>query len=156
MAEHQYAPVVVTQHPALVLLLRERGLIGEDVEVITHVTSADQIAGRHVIGVLPLHLAAKAASITSVPLTLSAEEREQRTELTLERLREVAGSAEMFVVRTGEAFSLAALAVDRIARARGCRDLYPEILLAFGLDSTPLVPLEPIDTWEPAWPQFRA
>ena len=44
------APVlVVTRHPALVELLRERGIVGPDVEVREHVTAED-VRGRHVVG----------------------------------------------------------------------------------------------------------
>jgi len=87
--------IVVTRHPALVALLRERGLIGEDVSVLQHVTSED-VQGKHVIGVLPLSLAALAASITEVPLNLSPELRGK--EIDLETLRKVAGEAVTYKV----------------------------------------------------------
>jgi putative CRISPR-associated protein (TIGR02620 family) len=83
--------VVVTRHPALLELLRERGIVHGDVPVFTHVTDPAQIAGRHVVGVLPLHLAAVAAQVTEVPLSLAPELRGQ--ELDLPTLREVAGDA---------------------------------------------------------------
>lgn len=61
-----------------------------DVEVLTHATAED-VRGKHVFGVLPLHLAAEAALVTEIPLDLRPEER--GVELDLERLREVAGPA---------------------------------------------------------------
>jgi len=87
--------IVVTRHPALVELLRERGLIGDDVRVISHATPQD-VQGKHVIGVLPLSLAALAASVTEIPLTLSPELRGK--ELDLETLRQVAGEAVTYQV----------------------------------------------------------
>ena len=82
--------VVVTRHPALVQLLQERGLIHEDTPVLTHVTPED-VADQHVIGVLPLSLAAQARSVTEIPLALAPEDRGK--ELSIERLREIAGDA---------------------------------------------------------------
>jgi putative CRISPR-associated protein (TIGR02620 family) len=80
--------VVVTRHPALVDYLVELGLITKDTEILTHVTRED-IAGKDVIGVLPLHLAAAAWSVTEVPLDIPAELRGK--ELDLEDLRQYAG-----------------------------------------------------------------
>ena len=88
--------VVITRHPALVDLLRERGIITGSEPVIEHAT-ADDVRDRHVIGVLPLSLAAEAASLTEIPLSLAPEDRGQ--ELSLDRLREVAGPARTYVVR---------------------------------------------------------
>lgn len=87
--------IVVTRHPALVALLVERGLVKEDVEVISHATP-EQVAGKDVIGVLPLNLAALAASVTEVPLALTPELRGK--ELDLEILREIAGEAVTYKV----------------------------------------------------------
>jgi len=88
--------IVVTRHPALVAYLREIGAVGPDVEVLSHVTP-EQIRGRHMFGVLPLSLACECASVTEVPLSLTPEDRGQ--ELSLERLREIAGAPRTFVVR---------------------------------------------------------
>jgi len=87
--------LIVTRHPALVELLRERGLLNGESRVIAHATP-EEVAGQHVIGVLPLHLAALAASITEVPLSLPAEMRGR--ELTLEELRQYAGEPTTYVV----------------------------------------------------------
>lgn len=104
--------IVITRHPALVQLLRERGIIdppcpvcgerpGEEnefsschvvharpVTIVPHATPA-LVRGKHVIGVLPLGLAALATSITEIPLALSPEMRGK--ELDLSTLRQVAG-----------------------------------------------------------------
>lgn len=91
--------VVVTRHPALITYLVEVGLVQEGVEVVSH---ADEVAvhGKHVIGVLPLRLAALAASITEIPMILPPELR--GVELTLDQIREHAGEPSTYVVRLGE------------------------------------------------------
>jgi len=81
--------VVVTRHPALVALLRERGHVGPDAVVLTHVDSPEQIRGRIVVGVLPLRLAAEAREVWEIPLEIPAALR--GSELTLEQLRGMAG-----------------------------------------------------------------
>jgi hypothetical protein len=90
--------LVVTRHPALVQLLRERGLVSSDVEVLTHVEDPTILDDRHVFGVLPLHLAARCASLTEIPLAQIRPE-ERGTEIKIERLRELAGEAVTYVVR---------------------------------------------------------
>jgi putative CRISPR-associated protein (TIGR02620 family) len=89
-------PVVVTRHPALVTYLREEGLIPEDCPVLEHVSEED-VRGRHVIGVLPLHLAASAARVTEVPLDVPLEWRGQ--ELTLAQVRACAGKPRTYRVK---------------------------------------------------------
>lgn len=85
--------VVVTRHPALVDYLAELGIVAE--EVITHATAED-VAGKHVIGVLPLHLAALTVTVTTVPLNIPPELRGE--ELTLEQVREFAGTPATYYV----------------------------------------------------------
>jgi len=80
--------LVVTRHPALTLLIQEKGLISDQTPVVSHVTEND-VRGKHVVGVLPLRLAALAASVTEIPLDLSPEDRGR--ELDLARVREIAG-----------------------------------------------------------------
>ena len=80
--------IVVTRHSGLVAYLVEQGLIDEDTPVIEHATEED-VAGRHVIGVLPMHLAALAESVTEVPLALTPADR--GADLPVERVREIAG-----------------------------------------------------------------
>ena len=87
--------VIVTRHPALVAYLIEIGLCWEGCRVITHATP-DDVSGMRVIGVLPLHLAALARSVTEVPLDLPPAMRGQ--ELTLEQVRQYAGTPRTYVV----------------------------------------------------------
>ena len=87
--------IVVTRHPALVDHLRDLGFLGLDTEVITHAT-AEQIRGKHVVGVLPLHLAAEAASVTEVPMDLPPEARGR--ELTLGEVRQYCRPPVTYVV----------------------------------------------------------
>ena len=81
--------IVVTRHKALVELLQERGIIGDDVKVIDHVALPSMLDGHDVIGVLPLYLAARCRTVTEVPLNIRPDERGK--ELDLDRLRDVAG-----------------------------------------------------------------
>lgn len=56
--------IVVTRHPALLELIRERGIVDGDVRVIDHASEED-VRGRDVVGVLPLRLASLANSVTT-------------------------------------------------------------------------------------------
>lgn len=80
--------IVVTRHPALIDLLVERGIVPAGTQVLDHATAED-VHGQDVVGVLPLHLAAEAASVTELPLALTRDMRGQ--ELSLETLRQIAG-----------------------------------------------------------------
>ena len=80
--------VVVTRHPALVEYLRELGMVADAVQVITHV-SAEDVAGKHVAGVLPHSLSCLCETFTEVPLKLTPELRGR--ELDIETLRSIAG-----------------------------------------------------------------
>lgn len=88
-------PVVVTRHSALVEYLTELGVVPAGTEVVTH-AAAEQVRGRHVFGVLPLHLAAEARRVTEVPLHVPAELR--GVELTLAQVRQFAGPLTSYVV----------------------------------------------------------
>jgi putative CRISPR-associated protein (TIGR02620 family) len=91
--------IIVTRHPAMVEFLRDYcGITGK---VIAHATAAD-VAGRRVVGTLPLHLAALAASVTEVTLNLPPELRGK--ELTVEQLDKYSQSLQTFVVRSEESF----------------------------------------------------
>lgn len=79
--------IVVTRHSALIEFLRERGLVGDDVRVIAQ-ASPEDVRGKHVIGVLPLHLAALADRVTVVDIATPPELR--GVELSLQQLREYA------------------------------------------------------------------
>ena len=87
--------VVITRHPALVELLKERNMIDGTEKVLTHATEAD-VKGKDVIGVLPLSLASLANTVTEVPLALTPDMRGK--ELDIETLREIAGPARTYRV----------------------------------------------------------
>jgi len=89
--------VVITRHAALVDYLVETGVISPGTAVITHATP-DDVANKHVIGVLPLHLACLAASVIEVPLDIPPEVRGR--ELTLDEIRLYARPAVEYVVLT--------------------------------------------------------
>jgi len=94
-ARQEAEPVIVTRHHALVDYLLETGLVPDPCQVIEHATEAD-VAGRHVYGVLPLRLAARAALVTEVPLDIPRELRGQ--ELTLKQVRQYAGEPRTYFV----------------------------------------------------------
>lgn len=82
--------IVVTRHPALVDYLLEQGVISVgEFRLITHAT-IDDVAGKDVIGVLPMALASAANTITEVPLMVPQELRGR--ELSLDQVREFAGA----------------------------------------------------------------
>ena len=87
--------VIVTRHKALVQVLAEdHGIKGR---VVEHALPSD-IAGNIVIGVLPMHLAAKAAKVGTLVLDIPAEMRGK--ELSVGEVRHYAMGMEWFVVRT--------------------------------------------------------
>jgi len=87
--------VIVTRHAGMVEWLSLHGIEGD---VIAHATPAD-VEGREVYGILPLNLAAEAASITTVDMPgLKPEQRGQ--DLTPEEM-DVAG-AKMTTYRVWE------------------------------------------------------
>jgi hypothetical protein len=92
--------LIVTRHSALVTYLREIFPELIDADVITHVTTDDQVEGRYVYGVLPLRLARLALTVTEVPLELPQSLR--GTELSLEQVRQYAGAPVEYHVRTPE------------------------------------------------------
>lgn len=68
------AVVIVTRHTGLVAWLEARGITGE---VIAHATESS-VAGKTVVGALPLHLAAKASAVIAIDLPgLKPEQRGQ-------------------------------------------------------------------------------
>ena len=92
------APVAVERHEVIVDILRERGVIGEEVEVAPE--SAKAVRGRDVFGVLSLSLAAEARSVTTV--SVSASLVDAGFSWSDERARERAGGIGRFmVVRIG-------------------------------------------------------
>ena len=91
--------VVVTRHTGLVEFLVERGALGAHVPVVAHATAAT-ITGKNVLGVLPLHLAALAASVTEATLNLTPDQRGK--ELNLEEVRNAFTGFATYVVMKSE------------------------------------------------------
>ena len=88
--------VVVTRHPALVEYLIETEVIKRGTPVITGNATLGDIEGRHVIGVLPLRLAAYAASITEISLDIPFDQRGK--ELTIDQIREYENGEKTYTV----------------------------------------------------------
>lgn len=86
---------IITRHPALIEYLMEIGLADRGAQILSHATEKD-VAGEDIIGVLPLALAAKAKSITEVPLALTPEMRGK--ELDLDTIRAIAGKPQTYKV----------------------------------------------------------
>lgn len=80
--------LVITRHPTLVQYLREQGIVGESARVLDTATEAD-VTGQHVIGNLPIRLAALCASYSECSLVLGPQDRGV-TDLPIERVREIA------------------------------------------------------------------
>ena len=79
--------IIVTRHAALVQYIINSGLApSHGTKVLSHATAED-VEGKHVIGVLPLHLAALAAKVTVVTIDIPLEKR--GVELSLEDLNEM-------------------------------------------------------------------
>jgi len=86
--------VIVTRHDGLVEYLAEIGMFFSGIDIVIQHATPDEISGRDVIGVLPLHLAVHARSVTEVPLALKQEDRGQ--DLSVDRVREIAGNPQTY------------------------------------------------------------
>lgn len=71
--------ILVTRHPALVEYFSNMGITFD--KVITHATAED-VTGNDVYGVLPLHLASLANTVTSIDMNIPAEMRGKELSLT--------------------------------------------------------------------------
>jgi hypothetical protein len=92
--------IIVTRHAGLVEVLRED--FGIEGRVISHALGHDVI-GRPVVGVLPLHLASLAESITEVVLDLPADKRGQ--ELTAAEVRQFMKGLRTYVVQSVDEYN---------------------------------------------------
>lgn len=72
MNEKQSHLIIVSRHQGLVEWLASHGITGQ---VITHVTDINDIKNKHVIGVLPLHLASQCSTITTIDMNLPPDKR---------------------------------------------------------------------------------
>ena len=94
--------LVVTRHIGALNWLVRHGHVPADVDVVVHAT-ADNVRGRDVYGVLPLHLAVEAGRVNSVDLPgLPADRR--GTELSADEMDDFGAVLRTYVVMTGEAF----------------------------------------------------
>lgn len=82
--------IIVTRHKGLVKYLYEIGMFCHSIDIVIQHATPEEIHGRDVIGVLPLHLAVHARSVTEIPLSLTQEDRGQ--DLSVNRVREIAGA----------------------------------------------------------------
>ena len=87
--------LVITRHPGLVEYLEKNELIDETSVVYSHAIP-ELVAGKHVIGVLPLSLAALCESFTEIPLILPPEKRGK--ELSVDDVAEYAGEPATYKV----------------------------------------------------------
>ena len=80
--------VVVTRHPGLLEALQRCGAFAETARIMSHVQPED-VEGKRVLGVLPLHLACLASSVTEAVLEVEPEMRgvSLNVDQTLARLR---------------------------------------------------------------------
>ncbi|MEW6651424.1 MAG: CRISPR-associated protein Csx16 [Chloroflexota bacterium] len=67
--------IIVSRHAGAVEWLRQRNITGD---VLTHVSSPEEIRGKTVVGALPLHLAAEAAKIGAIDLPLLSPDQRGR------------------------------------------------------------------------------
>lgn len=89
--------IIVSRHDALVTYMREIGLVDETIPVFPHAGEL-MVEGKHVYGNLPLHLAARAARLTVVPLR-NVPHHLRGTDLPLEAVRVYAGEPRTYEVR---------------------------------------------------------
>jgi putative CRISPR-associated protein (TIGR02620 family) len=87
--------LVVTRHKALVEYLKMCGVIDDDTPVLEHAT-VDDVKGKIVIGVLPMHLACHCHYFTELPLNIPQELRGR--ELSLEEVELYAGEPASYAV----------------------------------------------------------
>ena len=93
---------VVTQHESLIDYLKETGVITGDVTVIRGFAKPEDVSGKRVIGVLPIHLAALASEYVNVNVNITQEERANKVELTLDQIRERASDPVTYKVTVVE------------------------------------------------------
>ena len=90
--------LIVTRHKPLVEWLRLRGITGPVIEQAT----PEDISGKDIFGILPLHLASLAASVTEVSmpgLTLEQRQKNAAGDLTIEEMDAAGAHLRQFVVR---------------------------------------------------------
>ena len=87
--------ILVSRHLSLLYYLREMIDSGEEIEVKMHVSASD-VAGKHVIGNVPLNIASAALSVTVIPL--SPPKHLRGAELSLAQVKKYSHAPETYVV----------------------------------------------------------
>jgi putative CRISPR-associated protein (TIGR02620 family) len=90
--------IIVTRHKPLVDWLYQHGISAPVIEQAT----PEQVKGKHVYGVLPMHLAAQARLITEVSmpdLTLEQRKKNAAGDLTVEEMNAAGATMRTFVVK---------------------------------------------------------
>ena len=91
--------IIVTRHQGLVEVLSSMGITGK---VVAHATLED-VQGKVVIGVLPMHLAAQTVMFGEVTLQLSPEQRGK--ELSAQEVRQaMKDGISWYIVRTEDQY----------------------------------------------------
>ena len=88
--------VIVTRHSGAVEWLRRQGIVGD---VLSHVADAAEIAGKRVVGALPLHLAVHAAAVGSIDMP-SLRPEQRGADLTPAEMDAAGASIQWYVVAT--------------------------------------------------------
>lgn len=102
--------IIVTRHQGAVEWLRSQGITGD---VLSHVTDVSQIAGKRVVGALPLHLAVHAAAVGSIDMpALRPEQRGQ--DLTAEEMEAAGAAIQWYVVATESQWEAVAEAASEL------------------------------------------
>lgn len=86
--------IIVTRHSALIEVLRED--FGVEGKVLAQAT-VEEVAGKHVYGVLPMFLAAQCEKLTTVTLNTPPELR--GVELSVDQVRQYMGPLVTYIVR---------------------------------------------------------
>jgi len=94
--------LIITRHKGLVEYLVNKGILNGNETVIEHAT-LDMIRGKNIIGVLPVSMAAEAASVTMVNMVIPPEMR--GIELDAEQVAQFS---------TGEIVTYKVTAIDRL------------------------------------------
>lgn len=87
--------LIVTRHAAMKSFLIEKGVADESTPVLPH-ASAEDVKGKDVAGVLPIHLAAVTATFTTVELALPLEMRGK--ELTLADMKRYCRGLRTYII----------------------------------------------------------
>jgi putative CRISPR-associated protein (TIGR02620 family) len=91
--------IIVSRHRPLVEWLNQHGITGD---IIEHVTDPAVLDGADVFGILPLHLAARAASVTEVSmpnLTLEQRQKNAKGDMGVAEMDAAGARLRKFIVR---------------------------------------------------------